>query len=86
MDHLLLKPDEAAALLAVSRSKFYSLLASGVIPNVRLWHSIRIPAEALRRWVEEQCSGGAEAEVANADVGLPGVQGDQITVQDQEAP
>lgn len=51
MDRLLLRPDEAAELLGVSRSKLYALLASGELPSLRLGHSVRVPLEALRRWV-----------------------------------
>jgi excisionase family DNA binding protein len=43
----LLKPSEAAALLNVSRSKVYALVAAGHLPAVRLTGSIRIPRGAL---------------------------------------
>lgn len=52
MDKLLLRPAEAADLLGVGRSKLYELLAGGVVPSVRLGRSLRIPADALRRWIE----------------------------------
>lgn len=51
MDKLLLRPTEAAELLGVGRSKIYALLASGEVPGVRVGHSVRVPLEALRRWV-----------------------------------
>ena len=54
MEKLLLKPEEAAALICVGRSKFYALLAGGVLPTVRIGRSVRVPAEALREWITSQ--------------------------------
>jgi excisionase family DNA binding protein len=51
MDKLLLKPAEAAEALGVGRSTIYLLLASGEVPSMRVGRSIRVPVEALRRWV-----------------------------------
>jgi len=51
MDKLLLRPLEAADILAVSKSKIYELLSSGLIPSIRIGKSIRIPSEELRKWV-----------------------------------
>ena len=50
----LLRPDEVAVKWNVSRSKVYALLAAGVLPSVRIGHSVRIPAQALERWIEDQ--------------------------------
>jgi excisionase family DNA binding protein len=50
-NRLLLRPAEAAELLGVGRSKMYALLAAGELPSVRLGHSVRVPAEALSKWV-----------------------------------
>lgn len=54
MERLLLRPAEAAELLGISRSRIYELIASRVLPTIRVGLSRRIPAEALRRWVEQQ--------------------------------
>jgi excisionase family DNA binding protein len=54
MDKLLLRPQEVAELLGVGRSKVYALLASGELPSIRVGHSVRVPAEALRHWVSSQ--------------------------------
>ncbi len=43
---------EAARLLAVSRSTVYRLMKSGAIASVRIRGSRRIPASALRRYLE----------------------------------
>jgi excisionase family DNA binding protein len=53
-DPILYRVDAAAALLSVSRSKAYELIAKGVIPSIRLGATIRVPAAALRAMIEEQ--------------------------------
>jgi excisionase family DNA binding protein len=52
---LLLRGGEAAELLGVSRSLAYRWMAQGIIPVVRIpgTRSIRVPREALIRWIEE---------------------------------
>lgn len=54
MDKLLLRPMEAAELIGVGRSKIYELLANGTIPSVRIDKSVRVPAIALKEWVERK--------------------------------
>ena len=56
MEKLLAKPTEAADAIGVGRSKIYELIASGTVPSVRIGRSVRVPVEALRKWVEEQVS------------------------------
>lgn len=48
---LLVRPSEAAELIGVSRSKVYELIASGVLPSVRLdgGRLIRVPMAALEQ-------------------------------------
>lgn len=53
MDQILLRPTEVADTLAIGRSKAYALIASGEIPSVRIGSSVRVPAEALRRWIKQ---------------------------------
>lgn len=55
---LLLRPEEAAQLLKISRSQTYRLLAAGELPSLRIGRSIRVPLAALTRWVEEGCQEG----------------------------
>ena len=43
----LVRIGEAAAFLAVSRSKLYSLMEGGQLPYVKLGRSRRIPRQAL---------------------------------------
>jgi excisionase family DNA binding protein len=54
MERLLLKPGEAAESLGIGRSKVYELIASGTVPSLKIGGSVRVPAQALRRWVEGQ--------------------------------
>jgi len=54
MDKLLLRPAEAAELLSISRSKTYELIATGVLPSVRVGGSVRVPVVQLRAWIDRQ--------------------------------
>jgi excisionase family DNA binding protein len=54
MAPLLLKVEEAARELALSRAAVYTLLAQGRIPSIKIGGARRIPLDALRRWVAEQ--------------------------------
>lgn len=56
-DRLLLRMDEAAEVLGVSRSQVYALAARRELPVVTLGRSRRIPVAALRAWIEEQTNG-----------------------------
>jgi excisionase family DNA binding protein len=51
MTRLLLTVPEAAEALAISRSKFYELIAAGLIRSVRIDGSRRVPVEALQTYV-----------------------------------
>lgn len=54
MTRLLLKPSEAADVLGIGRSKAYALIREGAIPSIRLGKTLRVPAERLRAWIDEQ--------------------------------
>ena len=54
LDRLLYRVSEAAHALGVSRAKAYELIAAGVIPSIRIDGSIRVPAKALREWIDGQ--------------------------------
>ena len=60
-DRLLLRPSEVADTLGIGRSKAYELIASGVIPSIRLGASVRVPADALRTWIARQLLDRPEA-------------------------
>jgi excisionase family DNA binding protein len=55
---LLLKPGEAATLLAVSQRTLWSLTREGTIPCVRLGRSVRYSVETLRAVIAENERGG----------------------------
>lgn len=52
MEKLCYTPTEAAALLGMGRTKVYELMAGGQIASIRIGRSRRIPATALRAFVD----------------------------------
>jgi len=50
----LLRIAEAAKLLGVGRSTVYQLVAANAVPVVRIGRLVRVPRDALLRWIEEQ--------------------------------
>jgi len=61
MNKLLLRPEEAAELIGVGRSKLYKMVALGVVPSVRLGgRSLRVPASALKDWVRRAAAQAIE--------------------------
>ena len=60
MDKLLLKISEAGEMIGVGRSRMYEMVYTGEIPSIRIGKSIRIPVDALRKWVEERETNAAE--------------------------
>lgn len=68
VEPVLLRAEEAAALLGIGRSKMYELLAAGVIPSIRIGEkSVRVPRAALLGWIEEHTT-NAERD-AGSDTG-----------------
>lgn len=71
MDRLLYRPDEAAEVLGIGRSRLYELLASGQMSSVHIGRSRRVPAEALTAYVrdlhEEATPGAADRRPHVAD-------------------
>jgi excisionase family DNA binding protein len=55
MDKLLLRPEEAAEVLSIGRSRLYELLGRGELASVRIGTSRRVPAQELVRYVERLC-------------------------------
>jgi excisionase family DNA binding protein len=52
-ERLLLRPEEAARVLAIGRTTLYELLASGELKSVHIGTARRIPADVLRRFVHD---------------------------------
>ena len=55
VEKILVRPAEAAAMLSMSRSRLYELLASGAIPSIRFdnGRTLRIPLAALEKLVAD---------------------------------
>ncbi len=53
-ERVFFRVEEVAEMLRLGRSKTYDLVAQGVLPGVRFGRSVRVPAEALRRWLADQ--------------------------------
>ena len=51
---LLLRIDEVADRLAISRATTYRLIQRGIIPTIHIGSAVRIPADALERWLQDQ--------------------------------
>ena len=50
MPKLLLRVQEAADALGVSRSTIYHMVAEDAIPSVRVGRLVRIPLDRLQHW------------------------------------
>ena len=53
MTKLLLTVPEAAAVLGISRSKLYQLIAAGTVRSVRIDGSRRVPVESLTTYIHQ---------------------------------
>ena len=51
---LLYRVPEAADALGISRAKAYELISCNAIPHIKVGNSIRVPAAALRQWIDRQ--------------------------------
>ena len=58
---LLLRGGEVAKVLGVSRALAYRLMQRGELPVVRIGSCVRVPAEALRAWIDARVEGGFDA-------------------------
>lgn len=47
---------EAAQVLRIGKNRTYELCHEKKIPHVKIGHSIRIPRDALLRWMEEEAT------------------------------
>ena len=62
---LLLKPNDAAKMLGIGRSKLYSLIGAGELPVVRIGRCVRIPRVELERWVAVQLESNNAKETSS---------------------
>lgn len=61
VDKLLLKPEEAAEVLSIGRSKVYELISTGELASVRIGACRRVPTDALVEFVTRLRSPVAES-------------------------
>ena len=54
VEPLLVRVEEAARMLSLSRSTIYEMMDAGELPSVRRGTARRIPVAALRAWVAQQ--------------------------------
>jgi excisionase family DNA binding protein len=54
VEPLLVRVEEAARMLSLSRSTIYEMMDAGELPSVRRGAARRIPVAALRDWVAQQ--------------------------------
>ena len=54
IEPLLVRVEEAARILSLSRSTIYEMMDAGELPSVRRGAARRIPVAALREWVARQ--------------------------------
>jgi len=64
MDRLLLRVNEVAETLALSRTKTYGLIGRGEIPAVAIDGVIRVPVTAVEEFVERLMSAGRDGAAA----------------------
>lgn len=56
IEPLLLRADQAARLLSISRSKFYAMHSAGLVPApIELGGSVRWNLGDLKRWIQNGC-------------------------------
>jgi excisionase family DNA binding protein len=51
VNKILLKPEEAAEVLSIGRTKVYALIAGGQLASVRIGNSRRIPLDAVNDFI-----------------------------------
>ena len=61
----LLRPEEAARRLAISRTVLFDLLLKGRIDSVKIGRSRRIPPSALQRFIESLATDIADSDGVN---------------------
>ena len=59
---MLLRPEEAAKMLGLGRSKIFQMLAAGDLPVVRIGRSVRVPSDELRDWIRRRAEQEAKEQ------------------------
>ena len=55
-ERLVLRPEEVATALGISRSQAYALITRRDIPSLRVGRRLRVTRKALDRWIEQQAT------------------------------
>lgn len=61
-EQLLYKPEQAAAVIGIGRSKMFELMATGAVVSVQIGRSRRIPRESLELYVARLLASHGEQE------------------------
>lgn len=56
---LLLRAEEVARLLGISRSKAFALLATNELPAIRIGRSVRVARADLEAWIQSRAARAA---------------------------
>ena len=56
---LLLRPEEGAEAIGVSRARFYELMAAGHIKSIKIGRSRRVPITELNNWIAAELAAQA---------------------------
>jgi excisionase family DNA binding protein len=68
VEKLLVKVEEAANVLSVSRSQAYDMVRNGNLPYVRMGKLVRIPTDVLSEWVEKNTRIGEQKNAEGEEV------------------
>jgi excisionase family DNA binding protein len=58
VERTLLRPREVVQSTGLSRVTVYNLISTGELASVRVGRAIRVPVEALKRWIENKANVG----------------------------
>ena len=72
---VLLTPEQAAASLAIGRTKVFELLRSGELESVRIGSCRRIPSEALQAYVSGSAAARPSPRISDISSESPTVLG-----------
>jgi excisionase family DNA binding protein len=67
----LLRVEEAAEILGLSKTTVYVMSRGADFPTVRRGRSVRIPLQALMRWIERNTDGDGPGATAQPTALLP---------------
>lgn len=63
----LLRMEEVAEKLGISRARAYAMAAAGELPSVRIGRSRRVPVRQLEVWIEERVLDAGRPTASDTD-------------------